>query len=74
MQANQDEYGDSWRGASPEYLYWRFEEEFYEFRQAVESGADRDEAIEELADIVNFGLMFLERVRAEAGITPRGDD
>jgi len=54
-------YGDSWTNAEPEYLLRRMEEEFYEFRQAVEHDRDEVEALEEVADIVNFGLMFLSQ-------------
>lgn len=52
-------YSDMWTDASSYYLYRRMQEELYEFRQAVEHDQDKDEAMKELADVVNFGLMFL---------------
>lgn len=58
MDKGRRKYGDSWVDASPEYLLRRMEEEFYEFRQAVEHDKDKQKAMEELADIVNFGIMY----------------
>jgi len=58
MQKGRRKYGTSWHSADPDYLLRRMEEEFYEFRQAVEHDRDKEEALEELADMVNFGLMY----------------
>ena len=52
-------YGDSWVESHPDHPLRRMEEEFMEFRQAVEHYNDEEMAVEELADIVNYGLMFL---------------
>lgn len=52
-------YGDTWVDSHPDYHIRRMEEEFYEFRQAVEHDRHEGAALEELADIVNYGLMFL---------------
>ena len=52
------EYGDSWLDADPWYCLDRMEEEFFEFRQAVIHHQDPDSAIEEMADMLNYGLMF----------------
>lgn len=57
----KEKYGDAWLDVEPEYLCRRMEEELYEFRQAVEHYRDDEEAIEELADMMNFGLMYLIR-------------
>lgn len=63
FEEGRKKYGDSWTDAEPEYLIRRMEEEFYEFRQAVEHDRDEDGALEEVADMVNFGLMFLAQHR-----------
>lgn len=67
FEEGRKKYGDSWTDAEPEYLIRRMEEEFYEFRQAVEHDRDEDGALEEVADMVNFGLMFLAQHREMAG-------
>lgn len=59
FKRGQVKYGNQWMDADPEYLIRRMEEEFYEFRQAVEHDRDEEGSLEELADIVNFGAMFL---------------
>lgn len=59
MSIGEHKYGNSWIHGEPDYFYRRMEEELYEFRQAVEHDQDYDKAIEELADIVNFALMYL---------------
>jgi NTP pyrophosphatase (non-canonical NTP hydrolase) len=59
FQDGREKYGDSWQHRDPEYLIRRMEEEFYEFRQAAEHDRSETAALEELADMVNFGLMFL---------------
>lgn len=56
--AGKQKYGDSWLDSEPYYHLDRMEEEFYEFRQAVLHDRDPEAAIEELADVVNYGLMF----------------
>lgn len=56
----RERYGDSWVNLDdPTYLLRRMEEEFYEFRQAVEHYEDPEMAFEELADIINFALMYI---------------
>jgi len=67
----QEEYGDSWVETEPDYLWRRFEEEMYEFRQAVEHKRDGEEAGEQLADALNFALMFYARVRTETEASER---
>lgn len=59
--SSKDKYGDSWQNCEPEYLYKRMEEEFYEFRQAVEHDQDKMKALQELADLNNFAIMYLIR-------------
>lgn len=63
---NKSKYGDSWQEVEPKYLLRRMEEEFYEFRQEVEHNGTVEGAIEELADLNNFALMFLIRAYQEA--------
>lgn len=65
MEAGRQKYGDSWVECGPKYMIRRMEEEFYEFRQAVEHDRDDAGAIKELADVVNFGLMFLSHMEAD---------
>lgn len=65
MEAGREKYGDAWLDEDPEYLLRRMEEEFMEFRQAVEHDKDVDAAIEEMGDIENFGLMYLVRAQME---------
>lgn len=60
-----EKYGYAWHDADPEYLCRRMEEEFYEFRQAVEHYQDPEAAAEELGDFVNFALMYLIRFNME---------
>lgn len=64
MRVGRQRHGDSWLDIEPQYAFRRMEEEFYEFRQAVEHDRDEMGAIEELADMVNFGLMFLAHERS----------
>lgn len=58
-EQGREKYGDSWTDAHPDYHLRRMEEEFMEFRQAVEHYRDEDQAIEELADVVNYALMYV---------------
>ena len=58
-ERGKGDYGDAWKDCDPEYMIRRMEEELYEFRQAVEHNRDEQEALEEIGDIINFGLMFL---------------
>lgn len=51
--------GNYWKHEEPEYHLRRMEEEFYEFRQAVEHYNSPEDALEELADILNFALFYL---------------
>ena len=57
-QQGQEKYGDAWLDADPWYCLDRMEEEFYEYRQAVVHHQDSEAALAELADLVNYGLMF----------------
>lgn len=65
MLSGQEKYGDAWLDVEPEYLLRRMEEEYYEFRQAVEHDQDVEAAIGEMADVLNFGLMYLIRAQEE---------
>lgn len=61
-----EKYGNSWTHQhEPEYYLRRAEEEFYEFRQAVEHDRDLEAAMEELADVCNFALMYAIRSYAD---------
>lgn len=58
----RERYGDSWAWAhEPEYYLRRAQEEFMEFRQAVEHDRDKQQAISELADVLNYSTMYLLR-------------
>lgn len=59
FESGKEKYGDAWEDTDPEYLYRRFEEEQMEFRQAVEHYRDQREAMKEMGDMVNFGIMYL---------------
>lgn len=67
FEKGRKKYGDSWKDVEPEYMWRRMQEEMMEFRQAVEHDKDAKQAIKELADIVNFGIMFML-------LSLRGDD
>lgn len=58
-QYGRDKYGDSWTEAHPDYPLRRSEEEGMENRQAVEHYRSREKALEELADYVNYRLMYI---------------
>lgn len=65
----RQKYGDSWTGADPDYPLRRSEEEDLENRQAVEHDRDREKALEELADYVNYRLMYIA-----LSLPPEADD
>lgn len=74
FERGREKYGDAWLEADPVYLRERMEEEMYEFRQSVEHYQDADEAVIEMADFVNFGLMYLVRSIEESDFVDADDD
>lgn len=65
MAVGERRWGASWEDSHPDYMIRRMEEEFYEFRQQLEHKNGEIAAVEEMADMVNYGLMALALTRCQ---------